>query len=219
MRAWWGVTLLDGPTGVGPIVAALQPEGPAAQGGVRVGDVIRQVGGRQVRSASDVRAAIAAASPESAMDLVVGRGAADEPVTVTLGSSPTVVFAEDPAVPAAAVWVAAMRALDNEARQVPDWMLQLSGAIAQVRARDWAGAVRMLRTIEAPDGPGLGQAAVDYWLGVALLGSGSEYEDTAREAFLRATTSGGRLGYNDGPPVRPRARARLSALGLTGGGR
>ena len=77
----------------------------------------------------------------------------------------------------------------------------------------WDNAVRALREIRAPVGPWLGQAAVDYWLGIALSALGPTYTDTTRQAFTRASgVEGATLFYNEGPLIAPQARARLGAL-------
>jgi hypothetical protein len=84
-----------------------------------------------------------------------------------------------------------------------------------IHAGAWEDAVRTLRSIEdAPAGAGLGQATVDYLLGIALTALGPSYRDAAVQAFERAAAEPqARLFHNDGPYVAPRAAARLAALG------
>jgi len=79
----------------------------------------------------------------------------------------------------------------------------------------WEDTVRTLRAIEdAPTGAGVGQATVEYWLGIALTALGPNYRDTAIQAFRRAAADpDARLFHNDGPWVAPRATARLTELG------
>jgi hypothetical protein len=90
----------------------------------------------------------------------------------------------------------------------------LNRAAVAVRLDQWETVVRILRGVEAPLGPGLGQAMVDYWLGTALLATDPVgYLAQARSMLERAAAvDGGRLVHDDGPQVAPRARARLAAL-------
>jgi hypothetical protein len=82
-----------------------------------------------------------------------------------------------------------------------------------MRSGEWRRAAEALRGIEAPAGGGVGQATVDYLLGVALLEvDPAAYRDTARELIGRAAEGGARLEHNDGPPLAARARARLGTL-------
>ena len=84
-----------------------------------------------------------------------------------------------------------------------------------MQAGAWGQAVDTLRQVsDAPTGPGLGAAAVDYWYGVAASALGPGYYDIVRDAFSRtASVPGATLLHNDGPLVAPRARARLQLLG------
>ncbi len=80
-RPWLGVELRTASDGL--VVADVAPEGPAAQAGLRAGDVIVAVGGRQVRSVDDVAQAIAQERPGRKVAIgLLGEGSAE----VTLGS-------------------------------------------------------------------------------------------------------------------------------------
>jgi serine protease Do len=65
-----------------PIVAAVERGGAAERGGLRTGDVVLQVNERPVLSRDGAREALAAASPEQSLRLVVRREI--EQLTVTL---------------------------------------------------------------------------------------------------------------------------------------
>jgi S1-C subfamily serine protease len=76
------------PIGVG--VAALDPNGPAAKAGVRVGDLITGFEGEEIRTAQDLQTQIASRRPGDAVRLTATRPPAAEPftITVTLGELP-----------------------------------------------------------------------------------------------------------------------------------
>jgi serine protease Do len=56
--------------GRGVEVTGVDPDGPAAQAGIREGDVLEEVNGRSLRSASDLRMALAQAKGRPALVLV-----------------------------------------------------------------------------------------------------------------------------------------------------
>jgi hypothetical protein len=214
-RPWLGATLFDGADGV--VVAGILPDGPAALAGLAVGDRLTVVGGRSVTRQAEVDTALVAFSREAAsdagFDVTVRRGETERTLSLgALAASPVVLLEVEPELPVAvaAAWLNVARVAGG----VPEWVLGLNEAAGYLRLGAWADAVRSLRALEAPAGPGLGQAAVDYWLGVALLETDpAAYDAQARAALERAAAAAdGRLAHHDGPPVAPRARARLEAL-------
>jgi S1-C subfamily serine protease len=65
------VAPVDGRSGArGVEVMSVDPDGPAAQAGIREGDVLEEVNGQSVRSASDLRAALAQSKGRPALVLV-----------------------------------------------------------------------------------------------------------------------------------------------------
>jgi putative serine protease PepD len=93
-RAALGVTAVtvtdDQGQPIGAAVAAIDPNGPAAAAGVRVGDLITQVDGDQVRTAQDLQALIARRQPGDVIRLTITRPPAAESLTltITLGELP-----------------------------------------------------------------------------------------------------------------------------------
>jgi hypothetical protein len=136
-------------------------------------------------------------------------------VEITLGSSPKVISPSDPELVYSVISASLAAEGADDSSDTPGWVVRLNEAAVLAHAGAWEEVVRMLRGIEdAPSGGGVGQAAVDYWLGIALTELGPTYRDRAIQAFERAAADPeARLFHNDGPWVAPRATARLAELG------
>ncbi|HEV2784865.1 MAG TPA: trypsin-like peptidase domain-containing protein [Solirubrobacteraceae bacterium] len=87
-RAYLGVSTGDATTGTGALVAAVVPGGPADRAGLRPGDRIVGVGGREVSRSTDVSAAVSARKPGEKVALRIRRGDDERTVNVTLGERP-----------------------------------------------------------------------------------------------------------------------------------
>ena len=85
-RAYLGVSTSPGAGGV--TVASVSANGPAADGGLQVGDVIVSVGGSRVSEPDDVAAAIQDRRPGEQVELEVRRGGSNETLNVTLDERP-----------------------------------------------------------------------------------------------------------------------------------
>ncbi len=88
-RAYLGVESSTPLAGSGAQVQKVVPSGPADAGGVRQGDVIQRVNGRDVQSPEDVSAAIDATKPGDTIEIEVDRGGSRQTVTVKLGTRPS----------------------------------------------------------------------------------------------------------------------------------
>jgi hypothetical protein len=208
-RAWLGALLIDSQAAPGPVVAEVAPEGPAGRAGLRAGDVIQSLDGRTAASTADVLDRLAAASPGTEITLQVLRSGETPTLRIRLGSSPSVVPLEDPG----RLYAMVSARLATPGGEAPEWLVALNHAAVALHFRAWEEAMRWLRPVHGPDGPGLGQAAVSYWLGLALEAVGPTYLDQARTALERAAAiEDARLFDNDGPRIYPRARARLDGL-------
>jgi serine protease DegQ len=72
----------------GVLITGVQQDGPAAQAGIRPGDVITDVGGKPVANVSELLTTVAALKPGTAAPIKVQRRGADVQVTVTPGLRP-----------------------------------------------------------------------------------------------------------------------------------
>ena len=207
---WLGARFADSAAAAGPLVVSLTAGGPAEKAGIALADVVRSIAGRPVDSALALRRAVAE-SAGAPVELEVETAGSTRSVTLTPGSSPQSITLSDPDLLDPAVAAALAGEESREESATPRWLLDLNRALLHMRAGEWRQAVRVLREVEAPAGPGLGQAAVDYWLGVALMEADpAAYEETARGLFARASeVEGARLQHHDGPLLVTLARARV----------
>ena len=73
----------------GATLGTLAPGGPAADAGLRAGDVVTQFGDAKITNANDLVAAIADHRPGESVKVTVERGSDSVELTVTLGRQPT----------------------------------------------------------------------------------------------------------------------------------
>ena len=210
---WLGARFVDSSAAAAPLVLSVEPEGPAAAGGLRAGDTVSALDGEPVGSASELTGRIAGLEAGREVALQVGGEGEGRHVAVTLAASPVVASLSDPSAldPALAARFASLEGTGDS--PAPAWLLRLNRGVVLMRSGEWRRAVEVLRAIQAPATPGVGKATVDYLLGVALLEvDHAAYRGTAQGLIQRAADARGRLEHNDGPLLAPRARARLETL-------
>ena len=95
-RGWLGVSLQDvqpapgAPAGVaaGVGIAAVEPRGPAARGGLRPGDIVTGINGEPVQTSRALIRAVAGTPPGEAVKLAVRRQGQPMELTVAVGRRP-----------------------------------------------------------------------------------------------------------------------------------
>ncbi|HBE17323.1 MAG TPA: serine protease, partial [Cyanobacteria bacterium UBA11367] len=70
-------------------IAKVMPNSPAAQSGLRAGDIIRKINGEAVRNAEDVQGFVENSQVGSQLQMEVRRDRRDIQVTVRPGAFPT----------------------------------------------------------------------------------------------------------------------------------
>ncbi len=211
-----GVALIDSLAGEVPIVATVEPGGPAAAAGVVPGMEITTIAGEPASSTIQLTNAVERLEAGDAIELVT-RG--EDGLTVRSVEPEwgwTLVDAFDRDLLPSAVAARLHQELER-AGDIPRWLLELDLANLLLAGPDPAEAVRQLRTIEAPGRSGLGRDTVQYMLGLALAilaeEGRDEYRPRARAVFeALASTERGRLGADAGPEIAPRARLHAEAL-------
>lgn len=211
MAPWFGALVFDSAVGGGPVVHTVIGASPAAAAGLREGDVVSEFGDVSVAHATDFRRAVEQIETDVTVPVSVMRGGRAQQLAVTPVAGPMVLDPDRPERPLATSWIQLDAA--QSAEGVPSWLIGLNRAAILMAARAYEDAIPVLRTIEAPDGPGVGAGLVQYWLGVALESLGPDYHGRALAAFAEAASqTEGRMTKPDGPLLWPLARARGAAL-------
>ena len=88
-HAYLGVATSGGSSGTrGAILGTVTPGGPAADAGLRAGDIVTKLGATTITNANDLVAAIADHRPGEGVKVVAERGSETMKLTVTLGAQP-----------------------------------------------------------------------------------------------------------------------------------
>lgn len=98
-RGWLGVSMqpltetlakaLGRPNTHGVLVNDVQPDGPAAQGGLQQGDVVTAINGRPIKDARDLATQVAGLKAGNNAKLTYWRDGREKVLAVTIGSQPT----------------------------------------------------------------------------------------------------------------------------------
>jgi hypothetical protein len=213
-RGWVGALLIDTDAAPHPMVVDVAPASPAEEAGLRLGDLVAGVSGVPVTSRAAFDARIAAAETGEILDLGVLSAGQPRTLKLKLGTSPDLLASRQPDLLESVAYAELVLAVEQVAPE-DAWIVDTDQALILLRASEWRAAARRLNSIRAPQSShGVGQATVDYLLGIALSAAGPDFRDGARQSFEKAAQPpGARLFHNDGAYVAPRARARLHALG------
>lgn len=87
-QPWLGVKLVNAPVR-GALVSAVVPNSPAAQAGIRPGDLITQLDTQPIVAPAVLTSAIDGLQPGNTVDIELQRGASQDTVHVTLASRPS----------------------------------------------------------------------------------------------------------------------------------
>jgi hypothetical protein len=212
--SWIGLTSIDTRLTAGPIVLALDPTGPASQGGVRIGDVVEAVSGAtalDVAKALDLLQAVRSVEPGANIGLRVSRAGATESVSVTVGTTPL----EIPLNEEGFLYNKAIVDLRHRMVVEPSAadLAGLNVALSYMQLGDYETALKeYLPRINMAATTGISQGTVQYYTALAYMRLG-ERADAARLFEQALASEGATLQSNDGPRVAPLAQRRLRELG------
>ncbi len=212
----FGAVLIDSLTAGVPIVATVEPGGPADEAGLRPGMEVLAIDGTAASSTVQLTAALENLEPGGVVELEIQ----DRDTVIVLTAEPewgwTGLDVFDPDLLPSAAAARLLQELERSG-DIPRWLLEFNLATLLLAGGDAAEAIRSLRTIDAPGRSGLGRETVEYTVGLALKmlsdEGRDEYRARARAVFeTLATAQRGRLVSDAGPRVAPRARLQADAL-------
>lgn len=205
-----GVATIDVADLPGPVIATLDANGPAAQGGLQPGDIVVSADGRPVADAAALAAAVAArAGGQSLLLEVKDRSGVQKTTELKVLMRPRLLGISDQTLLVNRTLVALRARLDRSSDPAEQASVRLNLAAALARLDAWNEARAELQQVTLTDGPGVGTGTVQYLLGLCAARLGNRAD--AETAFKAAAASASLL-TEDGPPVRELAEARLAEL-------
>ena len=212
----FGAVLIDSLAAGVPIVATVEPGGPADEAGLRPGMEVLAIDGAAASSTLQLTAAVEDLEPGGTVELEVQDGDAALVLTVEPRWGWTRLDARSPDLLPSAAVARLLRELDRSG-DIPRWLLEFHLAGLLLAGGDVPEAIRRLRAIDAPGRSGLGRETMEYTVGLALQmladEGRSEYAARARAVFeALAAAERGRLVSDGGPRIAPRARLHADAL-------
>jgi len=213
-----GATIVDSAVHGHPVLLQINSNGSAARAGLRPGEEILSLDGVEILSVAQFREELerrVESHAESGKTVAVGLLSSEGERTIDLAIdlSPRIVGHREPELLYAPAAYELWREAQSEDRVVQKWIIDLNLAMVYLRGHDLIRSITLLRQVSAPSDAVLGSGMTDYFLGIALQSAGEDQAENARIFFSAAAERAeGRLYFQDGPWVAPRARARLKAL-------
>lgn len=212
----FGAVLIDSLTAGVPIVATVEPGGPADGAGLRPGMEVLAIDGTAASSTLQLTAALEDLEPGGVIELEVQDRNTETRLIVEPQWGWAQLDVRDPDLLPSAAAARLLQELDRSG-DIPRWLLEFHLANLLLAQGDAPEAIRRLRAIDAPGRSGLGRETVEYTVGLALQvltdEGRSEYRARAQAVFeALASAERGRLVSDGGPRVAPRARLHADAL-------
>lgn len=209
--SWIGLKSIDTRLAEGPIVLRLVPDGPAASGGIELGDIVVEVDGSPVSQSLELLTRVRAKQPGESLVMKLANQGASREVRVEAGRTPM----EIPMKQEGMLYNKAI--VDMKHRMVVDPsnepLARLNLALCHMALGDYETALKEhLPNINFGDRiRGISQGTVYYYQGIAYMKL-EEMSEAARMfnqamAFEEAT-----LESDDGPRVAPLAKRRLREI-------
>jgi tetratricopeptide (TPR) repeat protein len=205
-----GMTAVDVADMEGPVVVAVDPNGPAAKGGIQPGDVVLKANSQPVPDAAALINLLAGRKADEALTLdLKDRAGAAKKADTNIYMTPRLIGLNDQSLMVNKILVDLRNRLQSQADPVTDSVIRLNLAVALARVGNWSEARLELQRVKLNDGPGVAAGTVHYLLGLAAERMGNFAEAEAAWRTAAATTA---LETEDGLPVKDLAEARLQGL-------
>ena len=205
-----GLTAVDVVDMEGPVIVAVDPNGPAAKAGIQAGDILLKANAQPVADAAALIALLAGrkADEDLTLDLKDRAGAARKVDTKVI-MTPRLIGLNDQSLMINKILVDLRSRLQTQGDPLTDSVMRLNLAVALARAGNWSEARLELQRVKLGDGPGVAAGTVQYLLGLAAERMGNIAEAEAAWKTAAQTTA---LETEDGLPVKDLAEARLQGL-------
>ena len=205
-----GMTAVDVADMEGPVVVAVDPNGPAAKSGIQPGDVVLKANSQPVPDAAALVNLLAGRKADEALTLdLKDRAGAAKKADTNIYMTPRLIGLNDQSLMVNKILVDLRNRLQAQADPTTDSVIRLNLAVALARAGNWSEARLELQRVKLNDGPGVGAGTVHYLLGLAAERMGNVAE---AEAAWRTAAASNALETEDGLPVKDLAEARLQGL-------
>lgn len=205
-----GLTVVDVADLDGPVVVAVDPNGPGAKSGIQPGDVVLKANSQAVPDAATLTTLLAGrkADEDLTLELKDKAGVAKR-ADVKVLMTPRLIGMNDQSLMINKILVDLKARLLAPGEPINDSVMRLNLAVALARVGLWSDARIELQRVKLNEGPGVSNGTVQYLLGLAAerMGNAAEAETAWRAAA--ATTA---LITEDGLPVKELAEARLQSL-------
>jgi hypothetical protein len=205
-----GLTAVDVADMEGPVVVAVDPNGPAAKAGIQPGDIVLKANSQPVPDAAALITLLAGrkADEDLTLDLKDRAGVAKKADTKVF-MTPRLIGLNDQSLMINKILVDLRNRLQSPGEPILDSVMRLNMAVALARVGAWSEARLELQRVKLNDGPGVAAGTVHYLLGLAAERMGNIPEADAAFKIAAASTA---LETEDGLPVKDLAEARLQAL-------
>jgi len=205
-----GMTAVDVADVEGPVVVAVDPNGPAAKSGIQPGDVVLKANAQPVPDNAALINLLAGRKADEALTLdLKDRTGAAKKVDTNIYMTPRLIGLNDQSLMVNKILVDLRNRLQSQTDPVTDSVIRLNLAVALARVGNWSEARLELQRVKLSDGPGVAAGTVQYLLGLAAERMGNLAEAEAAWKTAAATTA---LETEDGLPVKDLAEARLQGL-------
>lgn len=205
-----GVTVVDVADAEGPVVVAVDPNGPAAQAGLQPGDIVLKANSQPVPDAGALTSLLSGRKADEALTLdLKDRAGAAKKADTKVFMTPRLIGLNDQSLMVNKILVDLRNRLQTQGDPLTDSVMRLNMAVALARVGAWSEARLELQRVKLNDGPGVAAGTVQYLLGLAAERMGNIAE--AEAAFKTAAASTA-LETEDGLPVKDLAEVRLQGL-------
>ncbi len=210
--SWIGLQSVDTHLNAGPTVLKVAPNGPAAQAGIELGDVLVEADGEPIEDTPSLLQKVRAKEPGDTLTVRLQRQGAVQDALISVGTTPLTIPMGDSGFLYNKAIVDLRHLMVVEPSNEP--LARLNLALCHMELGNFETALKEhLPRIMLPAKPGISQGTVHYHTGVCYqrLEEKAEAARMFQEALQYPEAT---IQSNDGPRVAPLAERKLRELGL-----